>query len=294
MSAAHVVLLVANVVFATSYTVTRIALVDIPPITLGLARSLVGAVALGLWAAPAMTRRRIAPADHVRMALMGLVGFAAAFGFSHWGLARSTASNAALLITVEPTSIILLSPVLLGERLSRREALGAALALVGAVVVVINGVPGFTQAIAPHWRGDLLLVLGGLAYGGYSLLGRDVLVRHPVLVVTAYSILWGSAAMVPLAALEWSHGERAVWTASAIGATLYLGLVITALGYATWNWCLERLGASRVAIFVNLQPLVGALLGVWWLSEPLTGFTVAGGLLILTGLHLTVKARSKE
>ena len=45
-----------------------------------------------------------------------------------------------------------------------------------------------------------------------------------------------------------------------------------------------------MAAFVNVQPLAGALLGVWWLREPLTPFTVAGGLLIVAGLHLTVKA----
>jgi drug/metabolite transporter (DMT)-like permease len=66
--------------------------------------------------------------------------------------------------------------------------------------------------------------------------------------------------------------------------------VITALGYAVWNWCLERLGAARVAAFVNLQPLAGALLGVWWLREPVTPFLVSGGLLIVVGLRLTVKA----
>lgn len=68
----------------------------------------------------------------------------------------------------------------------------------------------------------------------------------------------------------------------------------TALGYAVWNWCLERLGASRVAVFVNVQPLAGALIGVWWLREPLTAFTIVGGLAILTGLHPTVKGGRRE
>jgi drug/metabolite transporter (DMT)-like permease len=49
-----------------------------------------------------------------------------------------------------------------------------------------------------------------------------------------------------------------------------------------------------VAIVVNVQPLAGALVGVWWLHEPLTVFTVGGGLAILTGLHLTVKAGGRE
>ena len=294
MPSAFLLLFVANVVFATSYGVTRVVLDDMPPAMLGLGRSAIGAVILVTWAWRGLRTARIAARDHGRIALMGVVGFALAFGLGNWGIERSTASNAALLITVEPTSLLLLSPALLGERLTRREAVGAALALFGTVVVVVNGIPGLTLSLAPHWRGDLLLILSGLAYAAYSLLGRGVLARHPVLVVTAWSILWGALTMAPLAWLEWRAGLTPRWTAGAVAGTLYLGVVITALGYAVWNWCLERLGASRVAIFVNVQPLAGALVGVWWLHEPLTVFTVGGGLAILTGLHLTVKAGGRE
>jgi len=51
--------------------------------------------------------------------------------------------------------------------------------------------------------------------------------------------------------------------------------------------------APRSAVFLNLQPVVGALLGVWLLHEPLTPFTVAGGALIVAGLWLTVTARAR-
>jgi drug/metabolite transporter (DMT)-like permease len=293
MPSAYLLLFVANVVFATSYGVTRVVLDDVPAATLGLARSLIGALILVAWAGRTLATAKLSARDHRRIALMGVVGFALAFGLGNWGLERSTASNAALLITVEPTSLLLLSPLLLGERLSRREAVGAALAVSGTLIVVVDGIPGVTRSFAPHWRGDLLLILSALAYAAYSLVGRGVLARHSVPVVTAWSILWGTLAMAPLAWLEWRAGLTPRWTVGATVGTLYLGVVITALGYAVWNWCLERLGASRVAIFVNVQPLAGALIGVWWLREPLTVFTVVGGLAILIGLHLTVNGSGR-
>ncbi len=294
MPSTYLILFLANLVFATSYSVTRIVLTDVPPATLGLARSVIGAAILVAWTGRRLSVGRISRSDQSRIALMGIVGFAMAFGFGNWGIAHSTASNAALLITVEPTSLLLLSPVLLGDRLSRRDAIGATMAVAGTVIVVVNGIPGLTLSLVPHWRGDLLLILSGAAYAAYTLLGRGVLTRHAVSVVTAWSMLWGTAAMVPLAWLEWRIGQAPVWTPSALAGTLYLGVVITALGYAVWNWCLDRLGASRVAVFVNIQPLAGALIGVWWLGEPLTVFTIAGGLLILAGVHLTVKAGRTE
>lgn len=297
MSGPYVILLAANLVFATGYAVSRIVLADVGPATLGLARVLIGGAPLLAWAAwhgRSAPRRRWTVGDRVRVAFMGVVGFALAFALGNWGLARSTASNAALLITVEPTTLLVLAPLLLGERLSGRETLGAVLTLLGAVVVVVDGVPGLTRSLMPHWRGDLLLILSGVAYAAYSLLGQGVLTRHPVARVTAHSVVWGAVSIAPLAAHEWHAGPPPAWTATAVVGTLYLGVVITALGYAVWNWCLERVGAARVAAFVNVQPLAGALLGVWWLHDPLTPFLVGGGLLIVAGLHLTVKPGRTE
>jgi len=285
------ILIVANIVYATSYVTTRIALDDVGPSMLALIRLAVGAAVL---MPLALTRGGDRPppmsvGDRWRVVWMGVFGFAAAFALAHWGIARSTATNAALLITVEPISMILFAPLLLGERLTRREGAGAALALGGATVIVLNGLPGVTHALVPHWRGDLLLVLSGVAYGSYSLIGRDVLARRRPLEVTAWSIFWGALAMLPLAIMEWLAGPASRWTGTAIASTLYLALVITALGYLVWNYALERVSAPRAAIFLNLQPLVGALLGIVWLGERATVFTAAGGAMVVAGLALTVK-----
>jgi drug/metabolite transporter (DMT)-like permease len=292
---ADLILIVTNVVYATSYVATRLVLDDIPPATLALIRLIIGSLVL-IPAALAIRPAGAPPiprADRWSIVWMGVFGFAGAFAFSHWGIAHSTATNAALLITVEPISLILLAPWALGERLTRREKAGAALALLGAALVVVNGIPGVTRALVPHWRGDLLLLLAGLAYASYSLFGRGVLARHSPLAVTAWSIAWGTAAMLPLAGLEWAGGVPIRLTVRSVVGALYLAVVITALAYLAWNYALERVPAPRAAIFLNIQPLVGALLGVYYLGEPLTVFTVTGGALILGGLSLTLKGEGK-
>jgi len=293
---AEVVLILANIVYATSYVATRLTLEEVPPSTLALIRLVIGSIVLVplAFAARRPGATAFARADRWRLFWMGALGFAGAFALSHWGLARSTATNGALLITVEPITLLLLAPLLLGERLTRRETAGAALALLGAALVVANGIPGLSQTLVPHWRGDLLLVLAGVAYASYSLIGRGILTRHSPLLVTAWSIGWGAVTMLPLAALEHASGAVPRLTPASVAGTLYLAVVITALGYLAWNYALERVPASRAAIFLNLQPLVGAILGVGVLGEPLTPYTLAGGVLVLVGLTLTVKAQGKR
>ena len=295
MPTAYVVLIVANVVYGSGYAVSRVVLDHMGPATLSFCRLAIGSLVLvPLALAQRREDRPLSRSDRWSIFWMGLFGFAAAFAFGNWGLRLSTATNAALLITVEPVSLILLSPLVLGERLTRRVGVGALLTVVGATVVVLNGIPGASVAIAPHWRGDLLLVLSGAAYAGYSLFGRDVLARHRAVPVTAWSILWGLVVMAPFTVAEWLAGDRPDWTQAAIIGTLYLGLVITALGYLIWNWGLERVEAPRLAIFVNIQPLAGALLGVVALGEALTIYTVAGGVLILVGVHTAVLAKRAQ
>lgn len=291
---ADLALLLANVVYATSYVATRAVLEAVPPATLALLRLVVAALILLPLARRAGWAGPVTGGDEARMAAMGVVGFAGAFALAHWGLGASTATNGALLIVVEPLTVLLLAPWLLGERLSRRERAGAACALGGAALVLVNGVPGLSARLVPHWRGDLLLVLSGVAYGAYTLLGRPVLARHRALPVTARSILWAIPVVIPLALAEWLGGQRPVWTGGALLGVLYLAVVITALGYLVWNWALEHAPAAHAAIFLNVQPVLGALLGVALLGEPLTLFTLGGGALVVLGLALTVRPRPSE
>ncbi|HEY3066524.1 MAG TPA: EamA family transporter [Methylomirabilota bacterium] len=291
MALADVVLLLANALYATSYVPIRVVLADVPPATLAFLR-----LALGWLVLLPLGRPRVpAPASTADQALliaMGVAGFAAPYALINLGMAESTATHAALLVIVEPMTLILLSPLFLGERLRGLEVAGAVLALVGGACVVVNGIPGVSAAILPHGRGDALIVLAGVAFASYSLLGRPLLHRHDALTVTSRSIVWGAVAMAPFALHEWITGARAAWTATAVVGTLYLAVAITAVGYLVWNWALARVQAPRAAIFLNVQPLGGALLGVFVLGETATVFTVVGAVLIVAGLCMTIQRKA--
>ena len=135
---ADLALLGANLVYATSYVVARLTLDSVPAAALAFSRCVIGAALLWPFARRGAGFTRIARADHARIGAMGVLGFGVAFALAHWGLVRSTAANAALLIIVEPLAIMALSPMMLGETLGRRETLGGAIALAGTMLVVLD------------------------------------------------------------------------------------------------------------------------------------------------------------
>src|SRR5262245_42897561 len=237
VSPADVVLLAANAVYGTSYVAMRFAVDDVGPLTLAFLRLAIACAILVPLCFASSRARAGAPvaADRRTFFRMGFIGFTLVLALSHRGLLWSTATNGALLIATEPIALVALAPIVLGERLTVREASGTALALLGATIVVVNGVPGLTVEIAPRWRGDLLLLLSGVCFAAYSLLGRPVLARHSSLTATTWSFVWGLVTSAPLVALEWQVGRRPAWTALGVAAVLYLGIVITGLGYLGWT-----------------------------------------------------------
>jgi drug/metabolite transporter (DMT)-like permease len=287
MRSAAFLLVVANVVYATAAVVSRIALDGVPPALLGFARLGIAALVLG----PLVRRERVPAGEGWRLVGMGVIGFTVAFALMNWGIVYSSATNAALLIIVEPLTMLVLGPAVLGERLTRREALGAGLAVLGALIVVADGIPGVTRSVLPRWRGDVMLALSGVAYAVYSLLARPVLTPANSIAVTRRSIVWGALAMAPLVAIEWMAGARPVASVPALLGTVYLAVVITALGYVAWNWALARVEAARAAAFLTVQPVVGALLGAAVLGDPVSVYTGVGGLLIVAGLWLSAAVR---
>ena len=116
--------------------------------------------------------------------------------------------------------------------------------------------------------GDLLMLGAPLAWALYTIVGKKVLRTFPPLVATAYASLFGTVLLLPAAALEGSllSGVHRLTVYGWI-SVLQLALLGTVVGFVWWYEGVERLGASRAAVFVNLVPLFGVLLSALILSE---------------------------
>jgi O-acetylserine/cysteine efflux transporter len=281
MTAGHVLLALAvAVMWGLAFVATRMALDVVSPPLLTALRFLVAAVP-ALWLPPP----RVGGAALV---MVGLSLYAGQFLLQFFGIALGMPPGlAAVVIHTQALFTILFSTLLLGERPTRRQWTGTALAFAGLAVIA---------ATVGHDLTAIGLCLTGLAAMSFGL-GNVLLKRLPA-TDTLSLVVWLSL-VPPLPALVLSallDGPRA-WATMLGAATwrewlaiLYLGLVATVLAYAIWGWLLRRHPSATVAPFALLVPFVAAGASALVFGERFSSLRVAGMALVMLGLAVIVMA----
>lgn len=167
--------------------------------------------------------------------------------------------------------------------------MGATLLSVFGVALMV-GVPGATRSFA----GDLLVFTSLLTTVAWVLVMQPLLQRYPPLVATAYTMAVGTLALAPFA--WWMGGTpRLAASAGTWTALAGLGIGCTAVTYSLWNWGLRHVEAARAGVYVNLEPFIGALLGILFFGDPLGAGTLAGGVLVLSAAFvITTEKRASS
>ena len=207
---------------------------------------------------------------------LALFFYAAAFSFAYVSL--SAATGALLLFGAVQATMIGIG-LARGERLSARQLAGLLLALAGLAGLLLPGLS------APPLVGAVLMLLAGVAWGAYSLLGKGA--GDPTR-VTAGNFLRA----VPLAiSLSLLLMPAASWdTAGAIYALLS-GALASGVGYAVWYTALRGLTATGAATVQLTVPVIAAAGGVVLLGEPVTLRLVLASIAILGGVWLVIAGK---
>jgi drug/metabolite transporter (DMT)-like permease len=216
--------------------------------------------------------------------LVGFLTVPATFLVQFWGLSLTGATVAALIVGCGPPIVALFASLFLGERLGKTGWSAVGASTLGVALAVAR--PG----VSNDWLGDALVLLSLLAVVGWVLLGKRLGDGYPAVPATAWILTFGTLTLAPVALL-WEGVPRLDLTLLGWASVLVLGLGCSAATYALWNWGVARVPASRAGVFLNLEPLVGALLGVLVLGEAWGPGTVVGGALII-GAALVVSRRS--
>ena len=266
-------------IWGFNFVVIKLSVEALPPILAAVLRFVAAAI-------PAVFFIRPPKAPWWLVAAFGLSFGFALYGFLNlsiaWGMSAGLSS---LVLQVQAFFTMALAFVLLGERPSRFQVIGALIAFAGIAVIA-------TERLAA----TALLPLGMTLLAALSWGLANVLTKKAGRVDALAFTVWGAlAAPVPLIGLSLLiEGPQTVLAALAVfgwqeaGLIAFLAYPATLLGGAIWSWLLGRHPATTVAPFTLLVPITGLLSGYLVLGETITLVEVAGGVLVIAGLVVTV------
>ncbi len=275
----------AAVLFGASVVAVRVAVRDMPPVSLAVLRFGQGSLLLAgavLMVAPELLRVRW---ERLRLfALLGVVLFGLFPLTFNIGLQYTEASRGAVMLATMPIWSALLGRIA-GERLVGRQVTGVMLSVVGIGLAFVE--PG--RAIggdAMSLVGDGLLLLTGLLGALYGLIAKRILAVDNPAAVTTYAMLFGTVLLLPIAVAEGMVPGVARLDRQLLGLVVFLGVLGGAAAFFLWTWALSRITPTQVAVYVNLNPIVAALLGIALLGERRSPMFLLGFAAVVTGVLL--------
>lgn len=244
-------------------------------------------VAVWRWLPGEMPKGR----DFWRTALMGVLVFTVGHLFQILGMQRSQASDAAVVLALDPLVSSIGAAWFLHERIPRRRWLGFVLAIGG--VTTMSLWQGGTHL--PGLLANLLIVVSFVTEAVWSVMGKPLIERWGVPKVTALAL--GAGTLVNTLLLIPGASEHAA-RLSALSAEgwfslAFLGIVLTAVGYSVWFVVIREVPVSVAAMTIYLQPVLATVLATLLTGERLHAGHALGSGIILAGVVLGIRRTEK-
>jgi drug/metabolite transporter (DMT)-like permease len=267
----------AGCLWGTGFYFGKIALSEMPVATMVLFRFVFACA--GLLPVIFFDRSHFAGSEWGWVLVASLLGVPVQYLVQFKGLSLTTVSHASLMVGTLPILLAVAAVMFSGERLHVGGWLALTASTIGAALIALSSKGASGTAHASIW-GDMLVVLSMLAAIAWILISKRLMRRHTAMMVTAF-VYWIGTLLLG-AVVEATFGVPSLhYSTRAWVAVAEQGLLATASTTLLWNWGLKRVPASQAGIFVNLEPLVGAILGVSLLHEVLGIRALAGGALIV-------------
>ncbi len=277
----------AAVLFGSSVVAVRVAVQEVPPLSLAVLRFGQGGLLL-VFVLLVVGRRNLLSVRWRDLPLLVLLGailfavFPVAFNAS---LGLIEASRGALILATIPIWSALLARVARSERLVPRQLVGILLSLAGVALALAERGLGWQGGFGTL-AGDGLMLVTALCGAAYGVLAQRALARQSALTVTTYAMVLGTMLLLPAAVGEGLVAIPPRLDLQTAALLVFLGVFGGALGFFLWTFALTRLTPTQVAVYINLNPLVAMVLAAVLLAEHLTLIFAAGFGLVLLGVLL--------
>ncbi len=270
--------------WGVSFVSAKAVLGKLDPYSLLVLRFGIGALFLLMILLLNRSRLRISIGYIPHLVVLGILGVFIHQVLQATSLLTINASSAGWLISFSPIFTVLLSVLFLHEKMDMKKALGMLVALTGVFIVTTTR-SGHSFEFALN-IGFILMILSTLNWAVYSILLKKLQIPYPALVVTFYMSLIGFVLTLPFMIRNKGWEAIPLLTQTEWAHLLFLGIFVSGIGYWYWGKALEVLDASRVSIFIYLEPLVTLVAAIILLHEKFILISAVGGIIIMIGVAI--------
>ena len=280
----HLAALMTILIWGTTFISTKVLLKTFTPIEILFFRFSIGYLAL-LLAYPhalKLTDRK----QEKYFIFAGLTGVTLYFLLENIALTYSLASNVGVIISIAPFFISIFAHLLFkNEKLTIQFIIGFIVALSGIFLINFNG----SVVLKLNPLGDILAVLAALVWAAYALLTKKISEFHYNSVQSTRRIFfYGLLFMIPaLWIFDFKLGLTRLADPKQLANILFLGLLASALCFATWSFSVRAIGAIKTGVYIYLVPVVTVITSAIILKEQITPLAMLGAALTLGGLFIS-------
>lgn len=259
-------------IWGTGFVVAKGAISEFPPILLMAFRFLVTSLVLIWFVKPPIGQLRA-------LFLIAIVASAIQYSLTFTGLKGLDAGFAALIVQLEVPFLVILGAILLGEKVSLRKWMGIIIAFAGVGLLI--GKVEFNNA----WGSVALVVAGAFTWAVGQIFVRK-LKNIDGLTTTAWVAVFATPQLFVMSFIFETNQIEFITNASVSIwlAVLYLGIIMTALGYYFWNTLIRSYTIEKIAPFLLLLPVFSLIGGALFLGEMISGAKMFGGLIVILGV----------
>lgn len=280
-----------SIIYGVTFTIAK----DVMPayiLPYGFIVLRVGGSALLFWLVWGMLpKEKILREDYWRVAACAFFGVAFNMLTFFKGLSLTSPISAAVLMVTTPIIVLLLSAILIREKLQARKVGGILLGLAGTVMLIYYGK---SSGNAPDpFLGNLLVFVNAASYGLYLILVKKLMDRYNAFSFVNWIYLIGFLMVLPfgwpeLQGVNWQGFDTSVWL-----KTGFVVVFSTFLTYLLNLLSMKTLRPVTVAVFIYLQPLFAAIFSIGLGKDSLNLIKVASALMIFTGVYLVIRPGAK-
>ena len=246
---------------------------------------------LMLWLQPEKTEK-IDKADFPRIIAASFFGVAFNMLTFFKGLSYTSPIMGAIIMVTTPMIVLILSAILIRERMEKRKVIGIVLGLAGTAFLILYGKPMLNAPKAG--LGNLLVFVNAVSYGFYLIIVKKLMDKYHALSFVKWIYFFGFLMVLPFG---WNEFQAVHWSAVPMDIFWKIGFVVvfsTFLTYLLNLLSMKELKPTTVAVFIYLQPLFASVFAIGLGKDELNLVKIGSAILIFTGVYLVTQKKNSQ